>query len=205
MTRPAPYLLRWLQCGAALASLGLVSNLGRAQSALVANSPFTPSGTSAGATAAAAQDFELTGSTAEGSTVTVCIYARQTKRSQWIPVGGVSDGVRVISYDADHDRAVVMVGGVRKDVAMRKATFGGKGGSAAPAPMLTASTPAALPPYPAAGLPPVEGGPATKPEAEQREARMLVSDLLEIGVQQRKAFQEARQKAAAPGSQAPSN
>ena len=43
------------------------------------------------------------------------------------------------------------------------------------------------------------------PEQEQREARMLVSDLLEIGVQQRKAYQDAKQKAAAapvPGTNA---
>ena len=58
----------------------------------------------------------------------------------------------------------------------------------------------------AAQVPPPPDGPASppaiaqSPEAaakDQREARMLVSDLLEIGVQQRKAYQEAKQKAAA--------
>ena len=39
---------------------------------------------------------------------------------------------------------------------------------------------------------------------EQREARMLVSDLLEIGIQQRKAYQEAKQRAAS-GTPPPSD
>jgi hypothetical protein len=40
---------------------------------------------------------------------------------------------------------------------------------------------------------------------DQREARMLVSDLLEIGVQQRKAYQDAKEKAAAQSSPQPTN
>jgi hypothetical protein len=40
---------------------------------------------------------------------------------------------------------------------------------------------------------------------EQREARMLVSDLLEIGVQQRKAYQDAKRKAAPESNAQPSN
>ena len=47
-------------------------------------------------------------------------------------------------------------------------------------------------------------GPA-RARCDQREARMLVSDLLEIGVQQRKAFQDARQKAAAATPTPPQN
>ena len=53
---------------------------------------------------------------------------------------------------------------------------------------------------------------APKPESpaaamkEQREARMLVSDLLEIGMQQRKAYQDAKAKAAgAPQPPPPDN
>jgi hypothetical protein len=50
---------------------------------------------------------------------------------------------------------------------------------------------ATVPIAPVVPLPP----PSTPAEAE-REARMLVSDLLEIGMQQRKAYEEAQRKAA---------
>jgi len=207
MNRPNPPPRRWLACGAAVVALGLAASLGRGQSVLVANSPFAPaSGALTPAAALAAQDYELTGSTAEGSTVTVCVYTRQTRRSQWIPVGGIIDGIRVISYDADHDQAVVLVGGVRKEISMRKATYTGRGGLGAGTPPLAMAA-AAPPPAPVAvARPPgADGAAAANPEAEQREARMLVSDLLEIGVQQRKANQEARQKAAAGSPQTPNN
>jgi hypothetical protein len=47
--------------------------------------------------------------------------------------------------------------------------------------------------------------PAASAVTEQREARMLVSDLLEIGVQQRKAYQDAKQKAASEPPAQPTN
>ena len=60
---------------------------------------------------------------------------------------------------------------------------------------------------PAIPLVPVGSAPAAlgSPEQQQREARMLVSDLLEIGVQQRKAYQEAKLKASQGGTPAPAN
>jgi len=189
----------WVALAAVAASAG-------AQPTLVGNSPFAPSGLASGGLAAPAQDFELAGSTSEGSNVTICIYERQAKRSQWIPVGGISDGIRVVSYDATRDQAVVVIGGVRKDIAMRKPTYTGKGASGAPAAVAMAlpAAPAPVADDSARRVPdaPALGG---KPEQEQREARMLVSDLLEIGVQQRKAYQDARQKAAAGTPPAPSN
>lgn len=53
-------------------------------------------------------------------------------------------------------------------------------------------TVATVPVAPTVPLPP----PSSPAEAE-REARMLVSDLLEIGMQQRKAYEEAQRKASA--------
>ncbi len=159
--------------------------------ALVSNSPFAPTG-AAGMAASAAQDnYQLAGSTSQGTDVSVCIYATQTKRSLWIPVGGEVDGVHVISYDDTNDIAVVKVGGGQKSLSMRKATIG----SARATSQSFAAAEASPAPAPIADA----GGPksADSIQREQREARMLVSDLLEIGVQQRKAYQEAKAKAAA--------
>jgi hypothetical protein len=175
------------------------------QMSLVGNSPFAPSGNAMTAgSAAPAQDYELAGATSEDQQISVCIFERQAKRSAWIPVGGNVDGIHVISFDNNHDIAVVMVGGQRKEISMRKATVGKSSPAAAPRTNLAANTPAALA-APIASAPQPLPAAASAPEQEQREARMLVSDLLEIGVQQRKAYQDAKQKAAAGQPPTPDN
>jgi hypothetical protein len=176
------------------------------QGALVGNSPFMPSGGAAGAASGPAEAYELAGSSVQGSSVTVCIFERQAKRSQWIPVGGISDGIHVISYDARHDKAVVAIGGAIKELTLRKSTVASLGppqaARAGPVPAETAAPPAMISSATPAGPPPA---PATSPAQEQREARMLVSDLLEIGVQQRKAYQDAKLKAASEPPPQPAN
>src|ERR1700722_14755601 len=103
-------LLRHLRLPA-LVALGCAGSL-YAQTALIANSPFAPVGAPAGSAAGApAEAFELAGSTAQGAQVTVCIVEHKNKRSEWIPVGGESNGVHVISFDGAHDTAVVTIGG----------------------------------------------------------------------------------------------
>jgi hypothetical protein len=193
-------------CMAALASAaGAAAGFG--QVTLVGNSPFAPAAGSGAAGPAQAEAIELSGSSVQGSDVSVCIYERQAKRSQWIPVGGVCDGIHVISFDAAHDKAVVNVGGAFKELTLRKATFASTG----PAPVARAAAPvsAQAAPLVQPAFPGPVASPAPAPPAdavtEQREARMLVSDLLEIGVQQRKAYQEARQKAASEPPAQPSN
>ena len=189
----------------AMAALAILAPLS-AQTALVSNSPFSPAGT-AGVTGVAASNeaYELAGTSIQGSSVSVCIYEKQAQRSQWIPVGGDMDGVHVVSYNAAADSVVVTVSGARKELSMRKMVVASSGAAPVPKPapvnnarnlqpadpsfyLPVASVPAAAPSTPA--------GPATAVQ-DQKEARMLVSDLLEIGVQQRKAFQDAKQKAAA--------
>jgi hypothetical protein len=76
---------------------------------------------------------------------------------------------------------------------MRKATYGAPLPVSGYRPMPTVASVPAPAPEPVGGPPPAA---TATPEQEQREARMLVSDLLEIGVQQRKAYQDAKQKAA---------
>ena len=196
MTLPHPFsrLLALLP----LAGLALLSGSPSTVRAvgLVAHSPFAPTG-AAGAAAAAAQDsYQLAGSTAQGADVAVCIYAQQTKRSLWIPVGGEVDGVHVISYDNTNDIAVVTVGGSQKTLSMRKPTIG-SARAASQSFAAADATPQATAPIADAQAPKS----ADAVQREQREARMLVSDLLEIGVQQRKAYQEAKAKAAASPQQ----
>lgn len=64
----------------------------------------------------------------------------------------------------------------------------------------------ALPGGMARGMPAEAGEPALSENAKaEREARMLVSDLLEIGVAQRKAYEEAQRKAAKSAGTGPGN
>lgn len=193
-----PLMLRSLRAPA-IAALGLaVSAFG---ATLVGNSPFAAAGKGAGSAGAPAEAYELAGSTSQGSQVSVCIFERQSRRSQWIGVGDTVDGVHVVSYDPTSDAAVVTINGTRKDLAMRKDTVASTGTPYNPAvaPVSNVQV-ASLVPVPAQ----VAAAPGT-PAAEQREARMLVSDLLEIGIQQRKAYQDAKQRAAAASAPQPSN
>ncbi len=190
-------LLRRLRIPALAASGLIASCLGQT---LVGNSPFRAPG-GAGAAGAPAEAYELAGSTSMGSEVSVCIYERQKHRSEWIAVGDSVDGIKVLSYDGANDAAVVTIDGARRELSMRKAAVASLGPTSYP----RVPTPAAEPV--ASLVPAPTQGPATQASIarDQQEARMLVSDLLEIGVQQRKAYQEAKQRAAASTSSQPPN
>ncbi len=184
-----------------LAALGCAGTL-RAQSTLVADSPFAPAGAMAGVASAPAEAYELAGSSVQGGSISVCIFERQKKHSQWIPVGGDLDGVHVISYDAAHDVAIVTISGSRKELSMRKSVVASASPSPANrAPIPIGGSPADMP-IPIASAPNQTGPAAIQ---DQKEARMLVSDLLEIGVQQRKAYQDAKLKAAQGTPPSPGN
>ncbi len=86
---------------------------------------------------------------------------------------------------------------------MRKATYGAPLPVSGNRPMPVVASVQAPPPDPVGAPPPAAA--AATPEQEQREARMLVSDLLEIGVQQRKAYQDAKLKAATAAAPGQSN
>jgi hypothetical protein len=182
-------------------ALSVCAGVACGQTTLVASSPFAPAGSAAAAGGAPAEAYDLAGSSIEGSTVLVCIFDRQAKHSEWIPVGGVSGAIHVISYDSLHDRAVVTISGARKELGLRNAPVlaGAPFEMALP---IASMTPPVVNPGPAIPL-----SPETKASLahDQNEARMLVSDLLEIGVQQRKAYQEAKQKAASETPAQPTN
>ena len=196
---PLPGWVRRLVAPALALAASAAMALG--QTTLVANSPFAPAGAAGAASGAPSETYELAGSSVVGADILVCIFDKQAKHSEWIPVGGISGSVHVLSYDPQHDRAVVTVAGARKELGLRDPSAVASSSAAAPlAPAaVVAAAPAPASPSPAA--PPT----AASLAHDQNEARMLVSDLLEIGVQQRKAYQDAKRKAATETPAQPSN
>lgn len=175
---------RFLATLTTLAALCQVTH--RATPQTSSESPFMPAGGPAPTAAAAPGNQELVGMITTGKQILVGIADRTSRKSQWIPVGRTVDGVEVVSCDPKQDRAVIRVNGETKTLVLR----------AAPAPGAPAVTVAALPqPVPGATPSPTPSAPTTKQAEQEREARMLVSDLLEIGIQQRKAYEEAQRKA----------
>ncbi|MSU50229.1 MAG: hypothetical protein EXS37_14280 [Opitutus sp.] len=186
------------------------------------NSPFMPVGTTPGAVAAANENFEFAGVSSVGKRTDLIFYDKTAKKSHWIGIGETKEGIAVLNYDARREQAVVKVNGVEKILSLRKGTgpVNTAGGvsplptgfnipppTAAPQP-ITMPAPAPVAPPPTMVMPDpassVANQPAAKPEApatpeaqvrQETEARMLVSDLLEIGMAQRKAYEEAQRKA----------
>ena len=165
---------------------------GRAQPSDAGDSPFLPPA-SAAASGPQSQSspYELTGSLTTSRGTEVCIFDAQAKRSHWIPIGSAYGDIQVVSYDAGGDRAVISVHGSQVSLVMRKAVVAG----------LPAQPPGVRPPMPTVfmGIPPPtprNAPPVVQPVSpeiakQEREARMLVSDLMDIGMQQRKAHEEA--------------
>lgn len=191
------------------------------QTKLAVDSPFAPAaGGPGGAAGSPPAAYELAGASSVGSSSMICIYDTQAKHSEWIAVGDTSGPIHVVSLDSLNDRAVVVIAGERKQLSLRKATVTAAAapGRAAIARGVTegARIQAAPAPAPAAAPTPApiassDDAPAqtappemNKTARDQQEARMLVSDLLEIGAQQRKAYQDAKQKATQTPAQ-PSN
>jgi hypothetical protein len=201
VTSFAVALARWTGLAAALAAgIGFAS----AQSSLADSSPFLPaSGGSAGASAQASDTYELAGVAISGSDVAVCIFERAKKQSRWISVGETTDGIKVLRYDEAKDHATVTIAGAVKELYLRKAAV-----SSALAPQPAQGFATTYPAPAPAPSPPVQTQPGDvkrDDKKDEKEARMLVSDLLEIGIQQRKAYEEAKRKNAGASPAQPLN
>lgn len=167
---------------------------------------------------AANETVEFAGISSVGKRTELIFVDKTTKKNYWIAKGETKEGITLLNYDAKREEAVVKVNGVQKTLALRqnaKPTSASHtvpptptGFNVAPTPMPaiapapTSITPAMAPqpvPAPAATAPapnpPAPNSPEGVAKAET-EARMLVSDLLEIGMAQRKAYEEAQRKAA---------
>ena len=111
-----------------------------------------------------------------GREVLISVYDVRTSEGVWIPVGGEAEGIRVITYDPENEEITVLSAGVTARLRLREAQFTA-GGLIRPLPTLEQEY----------------GRPLTV-EEQETEARMLVSDLLEIGMQERARQRELRKK-----------
>ncbi len=188
------------------------------------HSPFMPATTGSAAVVAAAENIEFAGISSVGKRTDLIFHDKAAKKSRWVGVGETVGGISVVSFDARRDEAVVKIDGVQKTLTLRKGSRTAGGTAPAPVTVLppaggfAVATPLPLPgaepldgtnaaagqltaaPAPAAPpvVPAVPAGPTTPAQVakQESEARMLVSDLLEIGMAQRKAYEEAHRRAA---------
>jgi hypothetical protein len=178
-------------CSVALAAFLAVAEAS-AQTALPKDSPFLPTpGTAANGGASTQEGLELAGVSSTAKNTFGCIYDNQTKRSHWIPVNATVEGIKVLAYDSTLDQVSLSVGGQNKVLRLRKATVSGVANANPGAAAAGFATPAVMPITQGSPQPPPAPGSIAQQETE---ARMLVSDLLEIGIQQRKAYEDAQKK-----------
>lgn len=168
-------------------SLVCLGAVGARGEPLVKDSPFLPPNEPANpAPVAQAASHEFTGVIVTGKNVLINLTDASAKRSFWIGVGKKNETVELMSYDPKTETISVRLNQETLTLALKQPAVAASSGS----------TVATVPVAPAVPIPP----PSSPAEAE-REARMLVSDLLEIGIQQRKAYEEAQRKAAQEAAQ----
>ncbi|OIR07411.1 hypothetical protein GALL_103690 [mine drainage metagenome] len=180
-------------CG--LLAAGVVARAG----GLSTDSPFLPApGDAAAAAVAANAKIQLAGMGVVNGKTWVCLYDTQKKRGHWFAVGTTTDGIEVLSCDDARNQAVIRAGGETITLMLRKPTQSRSVAVAVNpgvAPVITAPPPA-LPPIGASPGGAQPGQPALTQADKEREARMLVADLMEIGMRQRQAYEAAQKKAA---------
>jgi hypothetical protein len=226
---PAP-VRPFLRAAGACVALGL-AGAAFAQVPLAKDSPFAPAA-GGPAAASATESWELAAVNTIETKTSLYIYDKQAKKGKWVGVGATVDGITVKTYDPARESAVVRIGDQDKTLSLRKASStpvnpaAGRTNFAPTTANAWAVPPPAATPPPvvlpatnampiAATNPPVAAVAPTTPTPPQpppptpgsiahqeQEARMLVSDLLEIGMAQRKAYEEAQKKAALERSQA---
>ncbi len=188
-----------------------------AQTSLPKDSPFLPSGTAA-VVGGPGENLEFAGVSVVGKRTDLILLDKTTKKNRWIGIGDSVDGITVVTYDPKIDQAVVRRDGVQRVLVLRRGA-GSVNLPAAVAPVPTGfaaatpfppptapqppgSRPAAAVTTPPPATPTLSPGPPRSMSAaelqthQETEARMLVSDLLEIGMVQRRAYEAAQSKAA---------
>lgn len=179
----------------ALSVLFSILAIASSAQSLPKESPFAGGASTAPAAAASsAADFELVGMSVVGKTTLLGISRTSDHHSYWIPLGGSVADITAVSFNAKTDQAVIRAGGKPLTLSMRRASV--VPASPADPPALPLPHLAAAPATSTASVAPAPPAPMTVQEEKEMEARMLVTDLLEIGQEQRKAY-EAAQRAAA--------
>lgn len=164
--------------------------------ALPEQSPFLPPASAAAPTGTAPSDYDFVGMTTVGPQTLVSVRRQSDHRSLWIPVGKSVAEITVVAYDAAKDEITIRTPEATLTLPLHKT------GPIENASSTTGSRPAPvaiLPAPPPVGIP---AKPLSIQEEKEMEARMLVTDLLEIGQQQRKAYEEAQRQAAAKAAAA---
>ena len=157
-------------------------------------SPFVPAADRNGVPAGDTR-YQLGGIINNGGKLMASITRLSNKQSYWIAVGETVGEITVLRCDPDKDQATIRAGSEQLTLTLRHPVVQAGTGIGT-----TAVATADVPRPDAAPTPPLPP-PAGPPEVQEREARMLVSDLLDIGQQHRKAYEEAQRKAAAEKKQ----
>jgi len=163
------------------------------------DSPFLPPANAATAPkTSAAAGYEFIGMTEVGKDILLIINRQSDKHSLWVAVGKSVGDLTVVSYDPASESAVIRADNQTLTLTLRKGNV--VAGPAVqpfaaptPAPAFAPASPSAVPALSPVVVP---TKPMTLQEEKETEARMLVTDLLEIGQQQRKAYEEAQRQAA---------
>lgn len=189
------------------AVLGVGASGLAAWDSLATSSPFLPAADPVApppADAGALASLELVGILVLDKQPRFSVRDTATGRSVWIPLAGTEEGLTVTAFDEHASTIVVSGRGGTRTLALREATIRSQpsGGSPAVAPPGGGGRPAAAAPMPlpaplrqtTARADPAAGGvappqPRTTEEAE-REARMLVSDLMEISMRERQRYEQ---------------
>ncbi|MEZ5275943.1 MAG: hypothetical protein R3F07_06160 [Opitutaceae bacterium] len=124
-------------------------------------------------------NLEFSGVMSFGRQTLISVHDLQSDKSVWITVGGEEEGIRVVNYDSETKEITVLSRGVTTRLKLRESQLA-NGKWIKPLPTLEQEY----------------GRPLTV-EEEETEARMLVSDLLEIGMKERERQRELRKQAAA--------
>ncbi len=171
---------------------------------LSSKTPFGPARGVGGPAEAANETIEFAGVSTIGQKTDFIFYDKAAKKSHWIAKGETKNGISLLNYDDKREQVVVKINGTEKTLTLRK-SHGAAGANRivaavptgfniAPPVIPAASATFTTAPAPANPAPTVPAAPLTQTQQET-EARMLVSDLLEIGMAQRKAYEEKLKQA----------
>lgn len=194
-----------------LASIATAIAVGAGVESLQERSPFLPpSAPKAGSQNDALSSIELTGIFSVNGKPRFSVRDSSTGRSIWIGLGETEEGLTIRSYDEAASSVVVEGRGGKRNVVIREARV--TTAPSAPIPIQVAGPPgqparmATIIPNPPPPSPPPQGSQpqkasatatAPKTDAEkERDARLLVSDLLEISIQERKRYEENQRRVA---------
>ena len=170
-------------------------------------SPFMPPAAAAQAatTGDPGENLEFAGISSVGNRTDFIIHDKSAKKSFWIGVGETKNGVAMVSHDPRRDILTITTAG-RGTPAPAPIAFQQSSPSPADISVSNALPPPAqpqpTPPPPPGSMEPKSPSGPTTPEVivkQETEARMLVSDLLEIGMAQRRAYEEAQRRGQTPG------